>query len=224
MPKPPATPAEIEATREKIIRETICLINEAGFTGFSMRKLGTRLGVAAKTIYNYFSDKDELYLNVLSKGFSRLYRQMAAAIEQNCSPEDRLLAMARAYVAFGLDNPHYYNVLFNLDLPRFQDYIGTRNQVLADAQNKEALEVARLVREAIGPMIPDTCPDGAAKADVLLMQLWSSLHGMISLNNSRVTLEVGAFKDTIDPMTLHAVADICAQARGAETRLWQTDH
>ena len=121
MPKPAATKEQVEAVRERIIRETISLISACGFSGFSMRKLGSRLGVAAKTIYNYFSDKDELYLSVLAKGFAQLRKRLTQARDPQTAPVEALRNMARAYVGFGLENPHYYNVLFNMDLPRFVD-------------------------------------------------------------------------------------------------------
>lgn len=43
------------------------------------------------------------------------------------------------------------------------------------------------------------------EVDYLLMQLWTSLHGIVSLNNSRVTLEVGNFEKDIDRMVDDAV-------------------
>ena len=211
MAKPPATKAEIEKTRERIIKESISLINESGFTGFSMRRLGTRLGVAAKTIYNYFADKDELYLNVLSKGFFALKQRMVAAQKDHLLPQDQLRAMAHAYVAYGLENPNYYTVLFSMDLPRFVDYVGTRHEALADAQNQAALGVAALTREVLLQVRdPGALPE---EVDYRLMQLWSVLHGIISLKNSRVTMEVGRFETGIRRMVDDAVAQV--EAPGA---------
>ncbi|MBN1533454.1 MAG: TetR/AcrR family transcriptional regulator [Spirochaetes bacterium] len=208
MPKAPATPEEVESVKNRIIDESISLINEIGFSNFSMRKLGNRLGVAAKTIYNYFSDKDELYLKVLMRGFDILYRDMAAASRSHRDPRGRLRAMARAYVRFGLDNPHYYNVLFNLDLPRFSDYVGTGHETLADLQNRAALRVAVLTREVMAGIPGVRSRRGSKGIDYLLMRLWSSLHGVVSLTNSRVTLEVGDFTKAIDRIVDDAV-DIC---------------
>jgi len=205
MPKPAATQKQIEAVRKKMIRETIFLINEIGFSGFSMRKLGSRLGVAAKTIYNYFSDKDELYLEVLSKGFSLLHNGMTEAAKVHTDPLGQLLAMAHAYVCFGLENPHYYNVLFSMDLPRFSDYIDTKHERLADSQNRSALKIAETTRMVIEKIICQKFRSDPREVDYLLMQLWTSLHGIVSLNNSRVTLEVGNFEKDIDRMVDDAV-------------------
>lgn len=45
---------------EQIIAAAERLIAESGFHGLSMQKLATEAGVAAGTIYRYFSDKEHL--------------------------------------------------------------------------------------------------------------------------------------------------------------------
>ena len=210
MPRPPASPAEIEAARDQMIEGSIALIDEAGFQEFSMRKLGSRLGIAAKTIYNYFADKDELYLAVLSRGFQRLLSEMEDRAAPARNPSDRLLLLGQAYVEFGLANPRYYNVLFSLDLPRFTDYRGTRHEKLAEQQNNEALRVADLAAQCISQIVAENDTD-EEEIKYRLMRLWSSLHGIISLVNSRVTLEVGDFSAAIPSL----VEDAVNQASGS---------
>mgnify|MGYP006308735257 CR=1 FL=1 len=67
MPKVQRKPEEIEAIRAEILDQALELIAAAGYKGFSMRKRGTRLGIAAKTIDNHFHNKDEIYLAI--RGF-----------------------------------------------------------------------------------------------------------------------------------------------------------
>ncbi|WP_284192827.1 TetR/AcrR family transcriptional regulator [Vibrio zhanjiangensis] len=50
--------------RQQIIDAAEDLIAESGFQGFSMHKLAKEAGVAAGTIYRYFSDKEDLLLQV----------------------------------------------------------------------------------------------------------------------------------------------------------------
>ncbi len=79
MPKAPARPEVVEAIRERILKEALFIINKDGYANLSMRKLALRLGFTAKTIYNYYSNKDELYLMALTKGFQELAEQFRAA-------------------------------------------------------------------------------------------------------------------------------------------------
>lgn len=50
--------------RQKIIDAAETLIAESGFQGLSMHKLAKEAGVAAGTIYRYFSDKEDLLQQV----------------------------------------------------------------------------------------------------------------------------------------------------------------
>ncbi len=207
MAKTPAKPEEVDKIKSKIINESISLINEIGFSNFSMRKLGSRLGIAAKTIYNYFSDKDELYLQVLMRGFYILYKNMEDASIAYHDPYRQLQAMAQAYVRFGLENPHYYNVLLSLDLPRFRDYKGTKHEELAYSQNQSAMKVVELTSTVIERILKKKFRKGAKNIDYLLIQLWSTLHGIVSLANNRITLEVSDIKDVIEQMVNDAVGN-----------------
>ncbi|TGL62071.1 TetR/AcrR family transcriptional regulator [Leptospira sarikeiensis] len=208
MSKTPAKPEEIDRIKSKIIEESISLINEIGFSNFSMRKLGSRLGIAAKTIYNYFSDKDELYLQVLVRGFYILHKKMEEASLLHKDPYKQLYAMAHAYIRFGLENSHYYNVLFSLDLPRFRDYVGTEHEELAYFQNQSAIKIAELTGGIIDKIRKKKSSKGKKNTGYLLLQLWSRLHGIVSLSNNRITLEVGDFKSVLNQMVDDAVLDL----------------
>ncbi|WP_038175595.1 MULTISPECIES: TetR/AcrR family transcriptional regulator [Vibrio] len=54
----------MEDKRQKIIDAAEKLIAESGFHGLSMHKLAREAGVAAGTIYRYFSDKEDLLQQV----------------------------------------------------------------------------------------------------------------------------------------------------------------
>ena len=79
-PNPNAALKKSKPSREDILRHALALIVQDGFQGFSMRKLAARLGIAAKTIYNFFRNQDELYLCILIKGFEQLYAAFEAAV------------------------------------------------------------------------------------------------------------------------------------------------
>ncbi len=61
-------------TRQRIADRALALIDENGFEGLSMRKLGAALGVEAMSLYNHVSNKedlldavtDELYVKIIA--------------------------------------------------------------------------------------------------------------------------------------------------------------
>jgi AcrR family transcriptional regulator len=198
MPKPPASPEAVEAVRERILGEALSIINQDGYAHLSMRKLAKRLGFTAKTIYNYYSNKDELYLMALIKGFQALAAEFRAAYESSENPVEKMRAAVHAYVRWGIENKHYYNIMFSMDTPKYADYVGTRMEEVADRQNRIALQVAQTgatimneVAACNGSVRPEEIP-------FRLLHVWSTLHGMVSLHISRVTLEVGNLPEVMD--------------------------
>lgn len=60
-------------TREQIVRTAIEILDTEGEAGLSMRKLGTRLGAGATSLYWYVAHKDELMELAVDEVFGEVY-------------------------------------------------------------------------------------------------------------------------------------------------------
>src|SRR5215831_13215913 len=96
--------AMLEAARE--------LVTAEGHSGLSMRRLAHSVGYTPKTLYLYFADKDDLLSELIEADMGRLVDHLERAARDQADPARRLDAVALAYVAFGLDHPHAYEVIF----------------------------------------------------------------------------------------------------------------
>jgi AcrR family transcriptional regulator len=96
--------AMLEAARE--------LVTAEGYSGLSMRRLAHSVGYTPKTLYLYFADKDDLLSELIEADMGRLVDHLERAARDQADPARRLDAVALAYVAFGLHNPHAYEVIF----------------------------------------------------------------------------------------------------------------
>ena len=185
MPKPQRSPQEIEAVREGILRHALELIVQDGFQGFSMRRLAARLGIAAKTIYNYYRNQDELYLCILIKGFEQLHAAFKEAVRGDGPPLDQLEAAVRAYVAFGLANPHLYNLMFTWHVPKYNDYVGTAMEKAAYRELTAALQCADLFLEIMAACWGEDQRTSEDDLRFEMIQIWSQMHGYVAgINNS----------------------------------------
>ncbi|MFW6415701.1 MAG: TetR/AcrR family transcriptional regulator [Thermodesulfobacteriota bacterium] len=185
MPKPLRSPEEIEEIRRRILDEALELISREGYTGFSMRKLGKRLGIAAKTVYNYFFNQDEIYLAILTRGFETLYQRCLAAQKDLGDPMDRMLASSREFVEFGLRNPNLYNLMFTWHVPKFHDYVGTDMESVARQELDTALKVADLFMDSIKSCAGGEEALSEEEARFFLVRFWTQAHGFIAgINNS----------------------------------------
>src|SRR2546428_7076006 len=103
---------ERQELRQAILTAAGTLFLDQGYERFSLRKVAERIGYSPTTIYLFFRDKDDLLFTVVDEGFVRFGQQLATAAESQEDPWERLIALGRAYVAFGLQHPVYYQLMF----------------------------------------------------------------------------------------------------------------
>ena len=216
MPRPQRSLKEVQAVRDEILDAALDMIVDDGFDALSMRKLGARLGIAAKTLYNYFTNKDELYLCILMRGFEQLQLCTAEAINLHGDPWDRVDAALRAFITFGLDNPFLYDLMFTWRVPRYEDYVDTPVEPVA----RRELDIA-MGNEAMFMVLLQTCvpndaevPEPALRFEMI--QAWSHAHGYVAGVNNRL---LNHMHD--DPASLREAmtSRVCHQLRRALTDL-----
>lgn len=160
-------------TREVIHRAAADLLVESGYAEFSLRKLAARIGYTPTTIYRYFKDKDELIVSVLQEGFTELQHALAAAAAARRDPFERMDAIGRAYIRFGLDHPVLYRVMFMQRCDVWQKDSGPGKSLEGD----DAFGVlVRTVQECVA-----TGRTRSRDVEGLALASWSLVHGAVSL-------------------------------------------
>jgi AcrR family transcriptional regulator len=81
----------------------------------SARKIGELAGYSYATIYNYFSDLDELQWFVIDRLFEDIGKKMREVIQSE-DPFERLININKAYIMFFSEHPHIYKFIYNSDL------------------------------------------------------------------------------------------------------------
>lgn len=163
---------EKEALRESILRAAGDVFLERGYDGLSMRRVAERIGYTATTIYLHFKSKDDLLFALLNEGYAELGRRLAAASAAERDPLQRLAAIGRAYIAFGLERPALYQVMFM----RRADFLAARFA----GQHGEPINPFDVLARAVTAALEA----GVLKAgDVTTcaMSLWAMVHGVVSL-------------------------------------------
>ena len=205
MPKIKRTAQEVDAVKTSILGKALEMIAKDGFDSLSMRKLASKLGIAAKTIYNYFSNKEEIYIMVLTRGFEIMNAQAQSAGKNCDDPADKFAVLCREYVKFGIANKNYYSIMFNLDVPKYTDYVGTPIEPAAYHEKATAMKLAELGLQILDDLNRTHGTLAGADIPYLLLKIWSQLHGIVSLYNSRVMQEVS---DTADQAVLRMTEDV----------------
>ncbi len=98
---------------EDIIMAAVALVEEKGFSNFSLRELAGKLGVQPSSLYNHVGGIQELNMAVGLYGIEQMEHMLMSAIEGR-SMAEALLAMATAYRSFARSNPELYEALIEL--------------------------------------------------------------------------------------------------------------
>ena len=151
-----------------------------------MRRLGASLGVSGKTIYNYYTSKDELYLYLLISGFSDLYAELLDACDPVEEPFNQLRAMSLAYVRFGLEHQNVYDIMFTFYIPRAKDFLGTPLELLARKELTNALKVRDLFVKTLSQVVDDFGTYKKEDTQTLFVDVLTGLHGLVALYNNTI--------------------------------------
>ncbi len=184
MPRLPRKKEEVEKVRDSILDNALEIINSEGYDSLTMRRLGDSLGCSAKTIYNYYCSKEEIYLRVLTRGFEKINGIVDRSLEGITDPVEKLRVMSKVYIQFGLDNVNYYNIMFNWDVPKYTNYVNTPLEEVARQEKDTAMHYADLSENAISKILEKNGKISKEEVSYHLIRMWSGLHGFVSMHNS----------------------------------------
>ncbi|MEU6561726.1 TetR/AcrR family transcriptional regulator [Nocardia nova] len=156
--------------RAEILAATRELLARTGNAdSVSIREVGRLVGVTAPSIYRHFADKDDLIDAAVAEVFSELDAAIAAATDPADSPIARMREQGLAYVRFALRHPGQYLVATG----GVGSGPSTVDQVLGSGAFQR---FSQTVRDAMdtGLITPgDPMP--------VVLELWSTVHGVVSL-------------------------------------------
>jgi AcrR family transcriptional regulator len=136
-----------EATRAEILEAAEALMREHGVAGLSLRDLGQKVGMRAQSLYSYFDSKDAIYDALFAEGF-REYLERRKRQEPSGDARADFRAGSTEYVAFCLEDPARYQLLFQRTIPGFEP------SPESYAPSVEGLEMARRALAEAGATEP----------------------------------------------------------------------
>jgi AcrR family transcriptional regulator len=158
-----------EAMRQRILDAARDILLSEGFRGLSIRTISASVGCSVGTIYNYFSDFDDVVLHLNAETIRALDEVLRAACAE--PPVRHPAALVDAYFDFLHANDAAWRALFEHHVDAGYTLPGWYRSVID-------MTVAHVV-EAFGPLLPDM---GQADRAELIVGLWAGLHGLASLD------------------------------------------
>ena len=170
------------------------LIVERGVRRFSLAELSRRLGVTVAAPYRHFASRDELLAAVAVRALEAFGEALAARSSELDPPEERLAAMAAAYVRFAAEQPELFAVVFGIGLDKKQRY-------------PELRSTYEEVEGMLDACVAELCPDDPDAAEQLGDAIGAAAHGYAAL----LTDQPG----TPDPAEVDRAAEQAANATRA---------
>ncbi len=177
---------ELEQVKSGILEHALSIVSHEGFESLTMRKLASKAGMTAPNLYNYFSNKDEIYLTLVIAGFRKLREALKRAYSSSPDPAVRAKALIDAYVRFGIENSAYYDIMFTRPTPKYNDYVGTPHEELSRIEYTISMEIAELAQRAVREVRGGAGRKGGEGFAKDVVKVWCMLHGMVSLFNSHI--------------------------------------
>src|SRR5689334_19621575 len=83
------------------------MLEKEGLEALTLREVARRAGVSHSAPYRHFAEREALLAALAAEGFERL-----GAAQRKAAEAGGLRAMGEAYVAFALENPQRFRLMF----------------------------------------------------------------------------------------------------------------
>jgi len=164
------TPQEL---RELILDAAQDLIDDKGLAGLSAREIARTIKYSPGTIYNMFTNLDDVVLNVEGRVLDALDKRLSEISGSGANPDARIVEIAHVYLNFTREKPRLWNLLFEHHLPA-----GTE---LPDWYQKKLEGLMAHVERAVASHFP---PGREADRQRTARVLWAGVHGITSLSTA----------------------------------------
>lgn len=159
----PRKSSQQELTKEMILTEADRQFSEKGFQHVSMRQIAKELGSSHGALYYHYTNKAELFYEVVSRYFMKLDALIDEVRAEEIQSNDRVFALFRCFLKFGLNHQSQYELMFML-----------KNQEV-DTLSKDA---ANRSYDKFAQALYDFAPDHASISDIYAV--FVSLHGFVA--------------------------------------------
>jgi len=103
---------------EQTLSAAHLLFAERGYAAVTMDEIAAAVGVTKPLLYNYFGNKERLYIACMERAGDALIATIAGAVSATANPGDALGAGVRAFFSFLDSDRSAWAVLFDETLPQ----------------------------------------------------------------------------------------------------------
>ena len=164
------------------------IAEKEGLRGLKARRIARDIGYTIGTLYNLFEDLDDLIVHLNGRTLDDLY-QAFVRVKLDGEPDAATRALAECYIQFTRSHPKLWNILFEHHLPDGRE--------LPEWHGEKIRQLLGLVERALAPLFP---AGQEAERHHCARVLWSSLHGICSLESTGKLVETESVEALSDSL------------------------
>jgi AcrR family transcriptional regulator len=180
------SPEVIEFEKQRMSMVALEIIVKDGYNNLSIRKLSRKLNVSPSTIYNYFRNREEIYIYVLNKGFEMLLGEFQKAYDSHPDPVEKLKSVCRSVFSFSVRERDLALIMFVLDVPKYYDFVDTDYEPFMRIELDNALKCRDLIVCVMNDMAeeyPSFPKEDIPRCSLMII---NQLIGLITIYNNKV--------------------------------------
>ena len=167
--------------KEACIQAAREVIAEQGAEGLSLRDVARKLGVSHQAPYRHYPSRDHLLATIMQ----RCFEDFANCLDQGAKHHDcdALRGMGETYMQYAAQKPLEYRLMFGTPWPEPASH---------PEMVRHAVHAFGLLRQHLHQQLrtahnaPGDTPALLAQAELQALFIWSSLHGMASIQQANV--------------------------------------
>jgi AcrR family transcriptional regulator len=163
-----------EQIRDMVLNAAESIIIEEGVGALTVRKIALDIGYTVGSIYMVFANMQDLMMHIKGRTLDQLTTQLQQ-IPDGLDVEQRILALADAYLGFAAQNYNRWRISFEPDLQH--------NDALPDWYQQKIELIFAPIEALFRQLTPES---GAEQARLAARTLWCGVHGVcvLSLNGN----------------------------------------
>ena len=186
-----------ESTRAEARKIAAGQLAAGGIEALSLKAIAAELGLTGPAIYRYFANRNELLTELIIGAYDDLAAALGTAAQAAAGkpPESEVLAVASAFRAWGLAQPHLFRLLYAAPVPGYDANAGP---LALAAERSLDIFLRALARATAGrPVRPPLGSSLAAQLsgnpDVTYRGIigWSRLYGFVALETEGAFASMG---------------------------------
>ncbi len=157
--------------KKRIHKAALSLFLRDGIEKVTMRKIAAKIRYSPATLYNYYKNKNDIFLALRREGFA-IFLTYQEKSRNFRSPRKRILAHGRAYMEFAIENPQLYELMFIISAPM--------SEASRTTEREKTMQSFEYLKDDIAACMKDRLIK-RGNIDAMALAYWSAGHGLASL-------------------------------------------